>query len=150
MTATPPKTAYEQLVDACLPLIEAYRDDLLKHDKLWFEQNPGVPFLHWTRPCGTTICGLPAADSYPKGGERVKYLFGTADRWHLLKEVVEMAEHHTRPSNSPEQFTCHHFDGKKLRKITIETAVDVARQYVRRIEAEWNKRNRQVGVSDWS
>lgn len=150
LTAVPHKTVYEQLVDACLPLIEAYHDDLVKHDKAWLEENPGVPFLHWTRPGGTTIFGLPAADTYPKSGEYVKYLFATADRWHILKEAVKAAEYHTMPSNDPEKFTCHHFDGTRLRKISVETAVDVARQYVRRIESEWQKQNRQRGLSAWS
>ena len=137
-------TIYEQLEAECLPLIERHHNDLTVIDRQCIEANPGVPFLHWTRSCGTTIVFLPShtdTDAYPPYGVRVKYLFGTADREHILKEKVGMAEYHTRPANSPEGYSCRYYDGTRMRCLSVQKAVEVAKAYAKPIEAQWH--------SDW-
>lgn len=131
---------YTELEAACLPLIQHYHNDLLKWDKEMLEEFPDCPFLHYTNEFGTHIIMLPAADDecYPPRGKFVPYLFGTADRDHILREKLSMAEYHTRAANCPERFTVHHFDGRQLRKITVAKGVDLAKEYVRSIEHQWS------------
>ena len=130
---------YDQLEAACLPMMTGYQTDLTQHDREAIEENPCVPFLHWMRDTNTHIDFLKDASEYPKAGERVRYLFGHADRWHIVGEVQSMAEYFTRPCNEPGRYTVHHYDGVKLRKITVEKAVEIARAYRKRIESEFAK-----------
>ena len=74
---------------------------------------------------------------WPKYGERVKYLFGSADRDHVLDQKIVVAKYHTIKSNSPESFRCHHFDGSRLRAITVDAAVVVAERYAVKIRETW-------------
>ena len=142
------KMTYDQLYAECSPLLEHYRTDLTEHDKRDISARPGVPFLHWTHDSGTTIVFLaPIDDSeYPAYGVRVPYLFGAAGREHILDQKVIMAEYHTRPSNGPHRYTCHHFDGKRLKLVSVEKAVEIAKAYARPIQGvwhtEWLKHNR--------
>jgi hypothetical protein len=69
----------------------------------------------------------------------VKYLFGAADRQHILDERVRMADWHNNKFNSPETRTAHHFDGTKLRKISTEQACEIARKYRSKVESDWRK-----------
>lgn len=144
--------AYEQLEAACLPLIKHFHDDLVKHDKATITAHPEMPFLHWTRDCGTTLVMMPGIidDSWPRYGERVKYLFGTADRSHIMRQKVNTAVYHTLPSNSPEKYTVHHFDGRVLRQITVDKAVDVIKDYSRKFEREWDREvMRNENPAEW-
>ena len=150
LTAAPPLTVYQQLEDACLPLIEAFHNDLIVHDRKTLEDNPGMPFLHWTRDTGTNICMLEPADAYPPKGKSIPYLFGHSERGHILKQTETFGDYHTRPANNPGRYTCHHFDGVKLRKISLDTAVDLCKAYARRIRAEWDKAENKPDVRpDW-
>lgn len=128
---------YNQLAKACLPMIQSHRDDLLVHDKLSIEDNECVPFLHWTRPLGTSITFMPPIDhpSWPKYGEHVKYLFGTADREHILSQIVGAAKYH---ADNPQKYMCHHYDGKILRSTSCERAVLIANEYARPIRNVWH------------
>jgi len=125
------KSIFQQLVDACLPSIEAYQTDLLTVDREMIEANPGVPFLHWTRSTGTWISFLYPADHprYPPKGVEIKYLFGLADREHIARQVQELAQGIVKNSNTLLTF---HFDGHKLHRINDEAALKIARDYVRR------------------
>ena len=131
-------SVYEQLEAATLPLIEAYREDLTKHDRSAIEESPDLPFLHWTRSTGTHIVFLQGDDTLPAEGERVKYLFGTADRVHIVRQVVEMARSFTRP-NDPPSSAVHYFDGRKLHAITAARAVEIAEQYRRSMFESWER-----------
>ena len=53
---------YEELQEMSLPLLEAYETDLT-HDKNWIEENPGVPFMHYTRATGTHLISFSSAGS---------------------------------------------------------------------------------------
>jgi hypothetical protein len=132
-------SVYQELESLCLPLITHWREDLTKHDREGIEQeHPGVPFLHWTRDTGTNISFLIPWDAYPKLGEVVPFLFGVADREHLLNEVVGFAEWHAKGINDPKRFTVHYFDGKKLKQITVQKAVQIAKEYAAGIQRLWN------------
>lgn len=135
-------TVYDELEAACLPLIEAYQDDLLKHDRASIEANPGKPFLHWTRSTGTEIAFLLEKDDLPARGVVVPYLFGTADRRHMARHSLAHAEFHAKESNSPERYTVHYYTGKTLRQITAVEAVKIAREHhwkiIRQFDEEEN------------
>lgn len=133
---------YEQLESRVLPLLKAYHRDLIVHDRAAMEKYPGVPFLHWTRECGTHITHLIPLELYPPAGVRVPYLFGHADRQHILDEIVRFAQHFVKPLETPH--ICHHYDGTKLRQITNEQAVEIAREYYERIDREWRKSRYRV------
>jgi len=150
MAAPAVASVYDQLVAICLPLLSHHHDDLLVHDRESIERDPSCPFLHYARDMGTTIIMMPDAGTYPRRNERIKYLFGTADRWQILRDVAGMAEYHTRPNNNPEQYTVHHWDGKQLRKITADKAVEIAKQYQRSIEHQWRQHNLACKLPEYS
>jgi hypothetical protein len=131
---------YEELEKIALPFMEAYKEDLTTIDRKAIEYKPGVPFLHYTRKWGTTISFLPAADSplFPPAGVRVPYLFGTADREHLLNECLSMAKH-CAPENDPPFLCVCYFDGHKLRKTNFKHSRQIAEDYARSVRAAWNK-----------
>lgn len=128
---------YDELEAKCLPLIENYHTDLTKWDRQAIELHPCCPFLHWTRDTGTHIIMLTPEDSYPKRGERVRYLFGTADREHLLRQTLVVAEYCDRETH----LACHYYDGVKLRSISSQDAVSIVKQYMREIERNWRWSN---------
>jgi hypothetical protein len=131
-------SVYQELESLCLPLITHWREDLTKHDREGIKDNPGTPFLHWTRDTGTNICFLVPWDAYPKRGELVRYLFGEVDREHLLREFVVFAEYHAQGINDPKQYTVHYFNGKALKQITVQEAVKIAKEYAAGIQRLWN------------
>ena len=48
----------EELHKKSLRLLEAYETDLAI-DRKWIEENPDVPFLHYTRTTGTHLITMP-------------------------------------------------------------------------------------------
>jgi hypothetical protein len=129
---------FDKLHQLASPFIKSYRDDLEKWDRQAIESNPGVPFLHHTGESNTHISFLPPGDTYPAAGEYVKYLFGTADRHHILHQVYVMAEYFTRPSCTPPLLVLH-FDGERFHKIDAKRAVEIARDYCERTRNEWKR-----------
>lgn len=67
---------YQELKKKALPFIEAYHDDLIKHDRTQLDALPDVPFLHFTGSTGTHIVMMPGIDIdyYPARKEQVPYL----------------------------------------------------------------------------
>ena len=134
-------TVYRELRKRCLHLIEHYHNDLLVHDRRILRHNPGVPFLHWTRATGTCIELLfPHNDErWPKRGEEVKYLFGFADREHILKQVVGTSEYRANKMNTETRLVLYH-DGKdaSLKEISLDRAVEIAKDHQRRVLRMWN------------
>jgi len=129
-------TTYDNLFSLVSPLITAYRDDLEKHDREAIESHPGVPFLHWTREMGTHLTMLIPASEYPAAGERVPFLFGHADREHILNEgTVRFAEYFLKKFATPH--VCHYYDGRTVKQVSLEQALVVARTYRQRIQAQW-------------
>ena len=124
------KTIYQQLKGRVLHLLEGYREDLTKHDRNWLEANPDTPFLHATRRLGTDLLELCPADQYPAKGELVPYLFGEADREHMARGIVSVAEGICGPCAS-HRLAYHYFDGKTLYKIGQSRFLTLAQDYVR-------------------
>lgn len=73
------------------PALTFYLDDLNIDEKLILT-NPNVPFIHLTRESGTTLIMMEPWDHeiYPPYGETVPYLFGFADRYHILNAKKEI------------------------------------------------------------
>lgn len=130
-------TVYDSLETRCLPLIEHYHADLTKHDREWLAENPGVPFLHFTRECGTHMLPLYPADSecFPAKGRTVPYLFGTADREHILADNCRCLPTYTGDN-------CRlmlYFDGQTLRTIDIPHATRIVNQYTTAVRSDWKR-----------
>lgn len=132
---------YTALESAVLPMMRHYQTDLTTHDRNAITDS--TPFLHWAHDSGTVIVFLLSADDsrLPKPGDRVPYLFGTADRHHIVSEVRNMAEYYCRPCNASPRLV-HHFDGKRLRRIDDTKALSIARDYVRQVESVWQRKER--------
>ena len=114
-------TVFKQLRAACLPHMTHFKADLVMHDRRTLRKHDGTPFLHWTRKLGTEILMLITADEYPPIGTTVPFIFGRADRDHLLNEAVKSARCWTEPCNGTVE-AVHHFDGKTLRQIDVAKA----------------------------
>jgi hypothetical protein len=125
-----------QVKEKALPIIQHYKEDLTKHDRASFRKHPGIPFLHFTGDTGTYLFFLQASDQYPPYGERVPYLFGTADRRHILKDQVDMIIA-LRKYNRQDLIL--YFDGRKLKQITQDEAEGIAKDYQQKILNEWKK-----------
>lgn len=131
----------KSLIDACLPSIESYHDDLLVHDVKAIANYPGVPFLHFTRAWGTQILFMPDAwhESWPARGVEVPYLFATADRHHILSQIAIMAKYDYHLLR-----LVHYFDGTLLHKITRERAIELSLKHQRAVLAEWGRLYRKA------
>ncbi len=123
-----------QLRTACVRRITAYHKDLLVHDRREIRSHPGTPFLHLARDFGTYLTLLIPATAYPPQGEQVRYLFGHADRWHILKQITSVQIYHQ--SHHPDALL-HYFDGKILREISHDQAKEITRLYTVRISNEF-------------
>jgi len=110
------------------------------HDREWIERNPGVPFFHFTRECGTFLIGLIPAEDYPKVGETVPYLFGYADRYHILNEVLSMLE---AIKGMYKNRLALHFDGLTFREIDFNRAYTIAMDYTVKIRRQWTREQRR-------
>ena len=131
------KTTYGKLLDLAGPIIQDYRDDLIKHDRADIEQNPGIPFLHFTGQTGTHLVFLHPADHeiWPAPGEIVRILFGRGTRLDVLANkreyVHSMKKHHW-------QDLILYFTGKTFKKIGTDHAEHIIDNYVAQIKNEWN------------
>ena len=124
-------TLHAQLVEKALPIITSYQNDLLVHDKNHLEMYPGRPFLHFTGDTGTHIITLFFIEDYPAKHEEVPYLFGHADRDHILGELTSVVEAMSRCNRMD---LILYFDGNKLREVTYETAKAKVSEYTRKMK----------------
>ena len=138
-------SVFAQLQSKCIGLIEAFHDDLNKHDKAAIDNRPGVPFVHVTRKHGTHVVFMPAAADYPAPGVFVPYLFADANREHVLTQVVEFADYWLRPRAEPVK-AVHYFDGRRLVEISLEKAQQVLREYGRRVRNDWHRPDYRPGA----
>jgi len=129
---------HQQLVDLVLDKMLLYQDDLTKHDKTAIDGcKEGTPFLHYSSQTGTQILMLISADQYPARDERVPYLFGTADRHHILEQIRSLSKYFV--TNPYYATWVHYFDGKQIKKTTVAKAVDIVEAYARNIRIAWRK-----------
>lgn len=138
-------TTFDQLAEIAAPHLKFYLDDLHKHDREALEKNAGVPFLHFTREAGTHMQFLPPADDacFPPAGVRVRYLFGTADRNHILDEHAATVRHYENSFNPP-ALAIVHFDGLKLRIVSLKKAGEIVSAYQSAVRREWAKPRQYV------
>ena len=130
------KPIHEQIKEKALPKMTAYYNDL-NIDVNCILENKGIPFIHYTGSTGTNIEFLFPADSeaFPPKGKRIPYLFGTADRYHILNSKISML----RPLGEYRSELIQYFDGKKIRVITHERAVLITKVYVNNVLNLWNR-----------
>ena len=131
-------SVYEQLHALVAHHIQSYKEDLTKHDRNAIEAHPERPFLHITRKLGTWFLDFPQANEYPPKGERIPYMFGHADREHILSQYTGMVDCYCRNGF----IAMHYFDGHTIRPIEPKNAKDLIRDYTERIRAEWRKADR--------
>lgn len=131
---------YDLLFAAVTSLVQHYRDDLIKHDLSWITKNPEVPFLHVARLTGTTLIPLWPHDhaDLPPAGQEIPYLFGRADREHIVRQALPMVQFEADPRNGfgPEK-VWHHFDGRDLARISPGSGVTLATRHVDTVLSHW-------------
>jgi hypothetical protein len=127
-----------ELKAAVMPHLEAYKEDLTVHDRQSLKENPGVPFLHWTRTTGTDLQFLHPADSdyYPPAGQTARFLFGEADRDHFLNSIAVFARYNRDKRENGKLVL--YLDGSKLRTIDTEKAVRIAESHCCDVRRTWN------------
>lgn len=132
---------YETLKEIVLPSMTAYQTDLITHDRASIEQHPECHFLHWASERHTVIVFLPEANDpeFPPAGVSIPHLFGTADREDLADQIVSMAEYHVNPCNGKPLFV-HHWDGKRLKRIDVDTALRIARDHRAMLRNAWDRK----------
>jgi hypothetical protein len=124
-------------------VVKTYRTDL-EHDRNAIDAAPdGTPFLHFAGETGTTMVMLTAADLPPKD-QRVPYLFGTANRDHILRGMVDRARYEVE--RSPDWHpVIHYWTGRTLRAIDGARALAIARDFEHRTRADWARDERPAG-----
>jgi len=135
-----PPAPYTALRQPVLAKLKAYRRDFLVHDRRAWRLYPGVEFLHFTRDNGTTLVILFPHDHpiWPAEGVQVKYLFGSADRWHILRQVPRLTDYECNPIQEPRLI--HHGRSGHVVTITPEAAIEIARNFERATQAAWNRK----------
>jgi len=128
------ESIWHQLYSECLDKIKAYQNDLLEHDKDWVLAHPKVPFFHATRKWGTHMIPLAPLSEYPPYGQRVPYLFGTADRIEILRgtKYVLLAA-----LKFEQRLHWLHFDGSRLWPSNPQEAQRVIERYIALVERVW-------------
>ncbi len=130
-------TMYDRVVEQSLPLIEAYHNDLLVHDKKFFGENPDIAFLHFTGKTGTHVFGFHPSGAYPPAHKVVPYLFGHADRWQILEgelRTVEAMRRHGR-----DRLVLYGNDIGRLDTVSLEDGVSLFAAYVDKMRRFWTQ-----------
>ena len=130
--------AYAAIFAAADPIVTHWRPDLTKHDRRTIEDaGDGMPFLHFTGDTGTDLMMMPPADhpEWPNVGERVPFIFGHADRDHILHQKIVSVECMPR-INRP---IAHHWDGHRLKRIDMARALDIVNAYAAKVARAWKK-----------
>ena len=143
-------SSYDSLFARVTDTVTDWRTDL-EADREWIEDpaNAGVPYIHVARPWGTDIVGLyPAGDSrWPSTGERIPFLFGTADREHILR-TAEVTVSYRLKHDEQHAARWHYWNGcGTLREISGERALAIIRQYVAKTLAQWAREARHGRVA---
>ena len=128
-------SAYDKVFEMASPVIKHYRNDLVKHDKRAIDENAGIPFLHFTGDTGTSITFFHPAEKYPGKNVTVPYLFGHADRNHILDETKNII-FYMRKLNR--QDVILYYNGSTVKKITQDTAEDLVTKYYYRMLREFD------------
>ena len=127
---------YNQVVAKADSFIKYYRDDLLKHDKKAIMESDGVSFLHFTGETGTHIVLFHSPNDYPAKGDRIPYLFGTADRDHILDGMVKVVDH-MKKATRQDVILFWGQNNLDIKEINQDTAELLVRLYRDGIKTSW-------------
>ena len=118
-----------------------YQTDLQEIDQRLIAQHPGVPFLHWTRDMGTHLAFLHEPDwtGWPAKGVQVNYLFGMADREHIMRSETKGTAEYMVSHYADDKILVHHVDREGVHKITAKLAKVMCDYYVERVLRAWKK-----------
>lgn len=97
----------------------------------------GIPSLFFLRESGTHAVRLLPADLLPAAGETVPYLFGRADRAHIVQQtdIIDAPD----CAGFSDAALVVYFDGRRLRKIDHARASDTAREYRERLLSQFRR-----------
>jgi len=132
------KNIYTTLYNKTKNDVKNFKSDF-EHDKKTIEAAPCAKFIHLTREHGTALISFLNLEDYPKKGERVKFLFGTADRKQILKNCLYTLQYYIK--NNPIQV--HYFNGDVLKKIQPEEAERIYTNYLNKTLNTWEEDERK-------
>lgn len=118
----------------CLEVIESYQSDL---DIDLNTILAGTPALFFAYECGSHSIELRPFDTYPPAGDTVPYLFGRADREHILAGVGTTLECES-VRNAP---LVHYYDGKTIKQIDHARAAIIVQDYRHAMGLQFRKHN---------
>lgn len=131
------ETIFKQLFSKTNDFVTSYKTDF-EHDKKAIENSSNCPFVHIARSYGTSLSMFRQDLSFfPKKGELVPYLFGTADRNRILKDSVYEIEYYSNATST--EFLIHYFDGQKLVKIDFKKAIELKNEYLKKVLNIWEQ-----------
>jgi len=133
---------YTELRDNVQGFITNYKTDLTKIDRMFINKNPNQKMIHITRDSGTHLIEMVKASEYPDNGERVKYLFGTANREQILKDNINYIKSVFRAFGEKSIKAINYFNGVKWVKVTRGKAQTILDAYGKDIRIQWNTRCR--------
>jgi len=131
--------ATNEIIEAVDAMVTSYRTDF-KHDVKYAGEIGSIPFLHAAHSTGTHMIAFPPADSdlYPPHGVRVPYLFGHADRKHILKGVLDVVKWLVNERGYVlNGWVMHFYNGLTWKPITADKALQHARYYVAGVIETW-------------
>jgi hypothetical protein len=135
--------AYTELKPLVLQVLTHYKKDFFVHDRRMMRNFPRTNFLHFTRATGTQLILLHQFDSesFPAEGEKIPYLFGHADRHHILNQIPECVKYLALNTVSTCRF---YFAGTKdcfrsIVELSPQEAINHAERYVSMIRNAWKQ-----------
>lgn len=129
------KIDFNVYLDLCDQTVKHYKSDLDEDAKLI---NQGKECLFFVYESGSHAIVLFNFESYPAFDQRVPFLFGTANRDHILNETGSILECES-VKNAPLKF---YFDGKQMFRLgDIQEATTIVADYKRKMSAIFKKYN---------
>lgn len=135
-----PVPSFDTIKTAALKVMIGGQSDLYI-DAQCIDENPGVPFLHFTRDTGTYLVFLPPFEKLPARGRYVTRLFGTINRDDVVDNIANMIGYCAIPQNNL-SLLVHHCDGVNVRKITMKKSIEIAKQHVCKLREQIRKDSR--------
>jgi hypothetical protein len=127
-------TIFEELDAKARPHMKCYQTDLAIDKDIIEKREPGTPFIHWVAQSHTIIVMMPDRRAFPAEGICVPYLFGTADWRHMVWEQTKIATYaENRGNHWDGEVWVHYFNGKTLKEITPEKAVEIVTAWAHRL-----------------
>lgn len=114
--------------------VKNYRNDFV-YDFKSIKKYPGTPYIHATREHGTAMILLHSAGKLLK---ECKNIQPEAERKKQIENHLNWPKVCGRHylENAHNSNMVHHFDGKKLRKVTREKAIEIIREHLMKTRQE--------------